>query len=277
MQIKEFHHKPASAPTQQPLPQQQPLAAHAAAAIAAATADSSKPFTPSSFAQAIRRSTVDIIIKTGIAVADTVAVAGAAAVGTISASGLAFSDDVMTSGRTRYGEYELNKVLHSSSHSDPISEPIKFTRRRDSSTRQIGKLFPRNHKKRSSMSLPEGAICLLSEIVCENDEDLRPHLPGLLHIATLHLDSCNAEVCHEACQMLQYLLYNLSFKILENNPTDESKAIYSSEYARVAGVIGYLQDVPWGERIWDWELPTLAQPWITSAGSVAAFVQIGMS
>jgi len=105
--IKEWHHRAAQAPVQQPLPLQQPLAARAAAAIAAETADSSKPFTASSFAQAIKRSTVDIILKTGVAVVDTVAVAGAAAVGTISASGLVdILDDDPRMSRSKYGEYD---------------------------------------------------------------------------------------------------------------------------------------------------------------------------
>jgi hypothetical protein len=135
--------------------------------------------------------------------------------------------------------------------------------------------IPRIIEKRRFLSSQEGALCLLSEIVSENDEYLRPHLAELLHIAVLQLDSCNEQVCHESCQILQFLLYNLSYKILETNSKHDDP-VYSSDYARVAGVIGFLQSVPEGERIWDWELPTLTYPWISSAGSVAAFVQIGM-
>ena len=270
IQIKEFHHKPSSAPAQQPLPQQQPLAAHAAAAIAAATADNSRPFTPSSLAQVIKRSTVDIIIKTSVAVADTVAVAGAAAVGTISASGLTSSDDLQYSSRSKYGEYELEKIkMQSRMTLDPLNAPITTT------ITDWTDDVPKVTNTRLSMVSSEAAICLLSEIVCENDEDLRPHLSQLLHISALNLDSCNPKVCSESCELLQYLLYNLSFKMLEVNSLSESKAVYSSDYARVAGVIGFLQEVN-GNRVWEWELPTLSHPWISSAGSVAAFVQIGM-
>lgn len=270
-QIREFHHKQASAPVQQPLPQQQPLAAHAAA-IVAATADGSKPFTASSFAQAIKRSTVDIIIKTGIAVADTVAVAGAAAVGTISASTLSSADEYHSS-RVKYGEYMIDvSDRQEERFSDPLDGQVsKLIPQDDNGFAQVASKTNPN----IAMSHSEGAICLMSEIVCENDEELRPHLPELLHIATLHLDSCNSEVRHEACLLLQYVLYNLSFKILHSNSSLDERSSYSLEYARVAAVIGFLQSVPKGEKIWDWELPTLSHPWVRSAGSVAAFVQIG--
>lgn len=271
LQIREFHHKQASAPAQQPLPQQQPLAAHAAA-IVAATADGSKPFTASSFAQAIKRSTVDIIIKTGIAVADTVAVAGAAAVGTISASTLSSADEYQPS-RAKYGEYMIDLLDRQEERNlDPLDGQISKLIPQDDN--DIAKMASKTDPS-VSMSYSEGAICLMSEIVCENDEELRPHLPELLHIATLHLDSYNAEVRHEACLLLQYVLYNLSFKILHSNSSLEEGSSYSLEYARVAAVIGFLQSVPKGEKIWDWELPTLSHPWVRSAGSVAAFVQIG--
>ena len=269
--IKEFHHKAAYAPQQQPLPLQQPLAARAAAAIAAETADVSKPFTASSFAQAIKKSTVDIILKTGVAVADTVVVAGAAAVGTISASGLVSTDDnqKLLRSKARYGEY-LEDMQESSSRMDALRGRHSKLDMRENSEPPV----PSISRKRTALSSQEGSLCLLSEIVSENDEFLRPHLAELLHIAVLQLDSCNELACFEASQMLQFLLYNLSFKILETNSKENNVAVYSSEYARVAGVIGFLQSVPKGERIWDWELPTLSHPWIASAGSVAAFVQI---
>jgi hypothetical protein len=273
--IKEWHHRAAQAPSQQPLPLQQPIAARAAAAMAAETASSSQPFTPSSFAQAIKKSTLDIILKTGVAVADTVAVAGAAAVGTISASGLVdLIDEESKSRRVKYGEYDnddsqdigLSRVDNLLRHSSLSKGALP----NDGEEQPIPKLSG----YRTALSPQEGAVCLLSEIVSENDEYLRPHLARLLHVSVLQLDSCNALVCHEACQLLQFLLYNLSYKILENNSKENSKAVYSSDYARVAGVIGYLQGLPSGERIWEWELPTLSHPWIGSAGSLAAFVQI---
>jgi hypothetical protein len=271
--IKEWQHKVAYAPAQQRLRSLQPLAARAAAAIAAETSDSSKPFTASSFAKVIKRSTLDLILKTGVAVADTVAVAGAAAVGSISASALGISDDDIKfiRSRTKYGEYEMEEtqdisVLEISQDTESKSRIIKYP--------DLEQSIPRIMEHRRSLSSQEGSLCLLSDIASENDEHLRPHLPELLHIAVLQLDSCNELACHEACQMLQFLLYNLSYKILETNSKENTKAVYSSEYARVAGAIGYLQQVPRGERIWDWELPTLSHPWVKSAGSVAAFVQL---
>jgi hypothetical protein len=308
--IKEWHHRAAHAPAQQPLPHQQPLAARAAAAIAAETADTSKPFTASSLAQAIKKSTVDIILKTGVAVVDTVAVAGAAAVGTISASGLVdILDEDARMNRAKYGEYENddgqlfqasqsgtsqefgmarvgNLLRHSSlskgglgSFGDTSNNrgltltDLTNGSRGDGDGEQI---VPKISAQRTTQSSQESALCLLSEIVSENDEYMRPHLARLLHIAVLQLDSCNGQVCHEACQLLQFLLYNLSYKILETNSKDSNtnKAVYTSDYARVSGVIGYLQSLSPGERAWDWELPTLTHPWISSAGSVAAFAQI---
>jgi len=291
--IKEWHHRAAHAPVQQPLPQQQPLAARAAAAIAAETADSSKPFTASSFAQAIKRSTVDIILKTGVAVVDTVAVAGAAAVGTISSSVLVdLLDEDPRISRAKYGEYENDEGLASQMSLDAGMTRVGNLLRHSSlsegarvvSSSGYGGVagsegeqpVPKLSNNRTALSSQESALCLLSEIVSENDEHMRPHLARLLHIAVLHMDSCNEQTRREACQLLQYLLYNLSFKILETNSKDSNsnRAVYTSDYARVAGVIGYLQSLPASERAWEWELPTLARPWITSAGSVAAFVQI---
>ena len=157
---------------------------------------------------------------------------------------------------------------------------------------------------RTALTRPEVALCLLSEVACEQDEELRPHLPALLHVAVLHADSTNPFVRQEACQILQYLLYSLACKPLEaqghasgagggggggggltgvgsnisnNNGVNGSGGgdnYASSDYARVAGVIGYLQSLN-NEAVWAWELPTLAQPWVTSAGYVAAFVQLG--
>lgn len=271
--IKEWQHKAAYAPVQQRLRSLQPLAARAAAAIAAETGDSSKPFTASSFAKVIKRSTVDLILKTGVAVADTVAVAGAAAVGTISASTIGMSDDDIKfiRSRTKYGEYDVEDSQDLSSFDVLQNNQGKS---RGSKDPDPGQAVPRILEQRRSLSSQEGSLCLLSDIASENDEHLRPHLPELLHIAVLQLDSCNELACHEACQLLQFLLYNLSYKILELNSKENKKAVYSSEYARVAGAIGFLQQVPKGGRIWDWELPTLSHPWVKSAGSVAAFVQL---
>lgn len=271
--IKEWHHRATYSPAQQRLPLQQPLAARAAAAIAAETSDLSKPFTASSFAQVIKRSTVDLILKTGVAVADTVVVAGAAAVGTISASGLGIIDDEdkFNRSRTKYGEYDPENLQEMSRMDFTENSQNEFKICRNTNSELP---VPRIISKRIALNSQEASLCLISDIASENDEHLRPHLPELLHIAVLQLDSCNELACDEACQLLQFLLYNLSYKILETNSKENKKAVYSSEYARVAGAIGFLQQVPKGERIWDWELPTLSHPWVRSAGSLAAFVQI---
>ena len=139
---------------------------------------------------------------------------------------------------------------------------------------------------RVTMTRPEVALCLLSEVACERDEELRPYLAALLHVAVIHADSTNATVRQEACQLLQYLMYTLACKPLEGQGLGGGggglggglgfggSGAPSSDYARVASVIGYLQSLD-VEPLWAWELPTLAHPWVASAGYVAAFVQIG--
>lgn len=298
LQIKEFHHKPALAPLQAPLPHQQPLAAHAAAAVAAATSGASKALTPASIALAIKRSTIDLVIKTGAAVADTVAVAGAAAVGTFAAQGLG-SPDTMPAGLPRQTKYFEDSSRH---QVDFIQSQGKYYNLGEGSVNiddkeqnkisagLISASTPEPPKTRLALNRPEVALCLLSEIVCEKDEEFRTHLSQLLHVAVLHIDSINPTVRLEAFQILQYLLYSLSYKQLENDYLGHSPAHnvnqqgfghqgnqsndFSADFARVSGVIEYLQSMS-GEALWKWELPTLTQPWIKSAGYVAAFVQIG--
>ena len=299
MQIKEFHHKASSAPLQAPLPRQQPLAAHAAAAVAAATSGSSRHLTPASIAQAIKRSAVDLVIKTGVAVADTVAVAGAAAVGTFAAQGLSAPDN-MPIGLPRDNIVSSNTAgPHGgySMQSDAFGTPFMdrgfgATQRDDDSIDvPLSPSAPEPPRARLALTRPEVALCLLSEIACERDEEFRPHLAQLLHVAVLNIDSINPVVRIEASQLLQHVLYSLSYRQLESQyvvTNVQARKIYvmvpedmfrddgevSSEYARVTGIIGYLQSMV-GESLWNWELPTLARPWITSAGYVAGFVQIG--
>ncbi len=350
IRIKEFHNKSSSAPLQQRLPQQQPLAVHAAAAVAAATAHSSNnPLTPTSIALAIKRSTLDLIVKTGAAVVDTVAVAGAAAVG-ISSGGLStpgsmprgtrssidpgnFPPGGSTSSSTAGGGYTgtirsgVGPMAAGASYYQTNTGGGGYGSGIPSSLESQGGLPQQQTQQqaettpgvssspggitttattpemlsppppRNSLTRPEVALCLLSEVACEKDEELRQHLPALLHVAILHADSTNPLVRQEACQLLQYLLYSLACKPLEgrngrgggglgggvnNNGGGFNQAFggasngnnaSNTDYARVAGVIGYLQSLG-GEALWAWELPTLAQPWVPSAGYVAAFVQI---
>lgn len=138
---------------------------------------------------------------------------------------------------------------------------------------------PPSPPDRSTLTRPELALCLLSEIACERDEELRQHLPVLLHMAVVHADSTSSTVRQEACQLLQYLLYSLVSKHMEGQKSGGGGgggggAVATAEYARVAGVIGYLQASE-GKALWSWELPTLKEPLVASAGYVAAFVQLG--
>jgi hypothetical protein len=272
-QIREFHHQLEAAPPQQPLPRQQPLAAHAAAVVAAATAaaGSSKPLTPTSIALAIKRSTLDLIIKTGVAVADTVAVAGAAAVGSISASGLTTPGAVPRAPSAS----ERASGRYAGAPAAPAPDPAAAAYAPPTSPRPQSPLEPPPPPPppRAALTRPELALCLLSEIACERDEELRPHLAPLLHVAVLHADSACATVRLEACQLLQYLLYSLACKPLESQAQGAAAPGPAGDYARVSGVIGYLQSLG-GEPLWPREQPTLAHPWVPSAGFVAAFVQL---
>lgn len=326
-QIKEFHNKASSAPVQQRLPQQQPLAVHAAAAVAAATASSSKPLTPASIALAIKRSTLDLIVKTGAAVVDTMAVAGAAAVG-ISSGGLTTPGNMprgsraqSMTGPTGHGPgghmnstYRSHSMTeggrvssgygattgaggpmgsaagtgfsdHSNSYQQSFTSPLAG--QAPSASGSTGLELAAPPPPRTTMTRPEVALCLLSDVAYERDEELRPHLSALLHMAVLHADSTNPTIRQEACQLLQYLMYTLACKPLEGQGLGGgggnaagpglgggANGAPSADYARVAGVIGYLQSLG-GEPLWAWELPTLAQPWVTSAGYLAAFVQLG--
>lgn len=48
----------------------------------------------------------------------------------------------------------------------------------------------------SVLTRPEVAICLLSEVAFEHDEELRVHLPILLHVATLNAGVEKMLPCH---------------------------------------------------------------------------------
>lgn len=67
---------------------------------------------------------------------------------------------------------------------------------------------------RREPSRPELALCLLSELAYEHDEDFRVHLPLLLHVVALNADSSDAIVRMESCQLLIYLLHSLSCRHL---------------------------------------------------------------
>lgn len=230
---------------------------------------------------AIKRSTVDLIIKTGAAVADTVAVAGAAAVGISSSGGLS------TPGAISRGNVATRPTSHQPTPPPPPSPPpfgLSGTPRGSRAKSSLDANYrphyraplPTAPKQRMSLTRSEVALCLLSEIACERDEELRPHLSLLLHLAVLNIDSPNPLVRHEARQMLLYLLYSLAYKPLEGQATAAGPSLPPPEYARVAGMIGYLQALPTegNDPLWSWELPTLAEPWVPSAGYVAVFVQL---
>ena len=58
-------------------------------------------------------------------------------------------------------------------------------------------------------------LCLLAEVAWEQDEDLRSHLPLLLHASTVCLDSPEPTVASHALLAITHLLYSLSVRHLE--------------------------------------------------------------
>lgn len=156
------------------------------------------------------------------------------------------------------------------------------------------------------LTRPELALCLLSEIAYEHDEEFRQHLPTLLHVsrrelvpavvghtarllllcacmlakmsphfsalqvATLNSDSSDPVVRQESSQLLVFLLYSLACKHLEA----QAGGAATHEYARISGLIARLQALH-GQPLWRREQPTLALPLVASSVTVAGFVQAG--
>lgn len=111
------------------------------------------------------------------------------------------------------------------------------------------------------------ALSLLTELACELDEELRPHLPVLLHVAVVNSDNDNPSVRQECTRIMIYLLYGLACKHLEAQG-DTSGPLY----AKVSAVISYLQSIA-GRQLWEKEQATLTTPFVQSAGLVRSFVQ----
>lgn len=160
------------------------------------------------------------------------------------------------------------------------------------------------HSCRSSryyLTKAEVALVLLSEIAMEQDEEFRPHLHVLLHIATLNAgelvpeldspalwpalaskacnhscpavstraDSSSSVVRREAAHLIIFLLNSLALKHLGSAADKQSQ-----EYSLLSSFIESLQRKQ-GSALWPRERPTLACPFIPSAASVASFVNQG--
>jgi hypothetical protein len=113
------------------------------------------------------------------------------------------------------------------------------------------------------------ALSLLVEVAYEQDEELRQHLPQLLHLCLISADSPNPLVRRDSQQLLVYLLFSLSLKHLESGGAPPSP-----ECQGVAEVVSQLQG-RLGQQLWPREQPSLAQPLVPSAAAVAVFVQTG--
>ena len=65
------------------------------------------------------------------------------------------------------------------------------------------------------------AMCLLAEMAYEHNEDLREHVPLLLHVLLTIQDSPEPIVYQHAQQALLNILYSLSTRHLESAPGQE--------------------------------------------------------
>ena len=68
---------------------------------------------------------------------------------------------------------------------------------------------------RGVLTRPELSLCLLAEVAYEHDEVFRAHLPLVLHITMLEMDSTEPLVFRHAQIMLIHLLFSLSAQHLE--------------------------------------------------------------
>ena len=68
---------------------------------------------------------------------------------------------------------------------------------------------------RRTLTRAEVGLCLLAEVAWEQDEDLRSHLPLLLHASIVCLDSPEPLVAAHALLAITHLLYSLSVRHLE--------------------------------------------------------------
>lgn len=62
--------------------------------------------------------------------------------------------------------------------------------------------------RRKALARPEMALCLLSETLFEQKEDIREHLAALLHILTISLDSLQP-ILQQHAQQVRYILSGL--------------------------------------------------------------------
>lgn len=75
--------------------------------------------------------------------------------------------------------------------------------------------LPTSPALRALVTRPELALCLLTEVAYEHDEDFSGHLALLFHVALLCLDHEEPVVAQHAQQLLVNSLYSLSARYLE--------------------------------------------------------------
>ncbi|CAL8468215.1 g7754 [Coccomyxa elongata] len=128
--------------------------------------------------------------------------------------------------------------------------------------------LPNSIQPRTGLSRPEMAMCLLAEMAYEHNEDLREHVPLLLHVLLTIQDCPEPIVYHHAQQALLILLYSLSTRHLESALGQEG---FQAQQERVGRLIKYLQAMR-GQQLWMYEEVNLTRTRIPSTMALHSLV-----
>ncbi|MEW5300011.1 MAG: hypothetical protein WDW36_002975 [Sanguina aurantia] len=126
----------------------------------------------------------------------------------------------------------------------------------------------RSQHSRSILTRPELALCLLTEIAYEHDDDFRNHIPLLLHIAIICVDNDEALVTQHCQLLIINLMFCLSARYLQKFGAEGLPV----ECSLLSNLIRYLQSMK-GRRLWSLEeqaLSSASQP--ASAIALAGLV-----
>ncbi|WIA40102.1 hypothetical protein OEZ86_013510 [Tetradesmus obliquus] len=135
-------------------------------------------------------------------------------------------------------------------------------------SRQVGR-EPPSPVLRGLVTRPELALCLLTEVAYEHDEDFSSHLALLCHSCLLLVDHEEALVAGAAAQLLVHVLYSLSARQLELRQEEGGHV----ECLQATHLIKYLQSMK-GRRLWAYEDLALGQQQqLPSATALAGMVQ----
>ncbi|CAG9464766.1 unnamed protein product [Pedinophyceae sp. YPF-701] len=116
---------------------------------------------------------------------------------------------------------------------------------------------------RTVLSRAELALCLLSEIAYEHDEDFGNHLPLVLHLALICMDSENPTVFQHCQHLTLNMVYSLSAAQSEKQTMDD--------YAKATKLIKHLQSIR-GRRMWAHQSTPLTGDITSSETSLSSLV-----